>query len=99
MLVEPRPLGTAAALAWGASEIVRRAGPETVFCCIHADLAVAFPEFFRQTVVRAATCRGAREGARCRRHSRDASGNRVRLHAPGDAVAWRTGQCSVPSAA
>jgi len=53
MLVEPRPLGTAAALAWGASEIVRRAGPETVFCCIHADLAVAFPEFFRQTVVRA----------------------------------------------
>jgi len=54
MLVEPRPLGTAAALAWGASEIVRRAGPETVFCCLHADLAVAFPEFFRQTVVRAA---------------------------------------------
>jgi mannose-1-phosphate guanylyltransferase len=54
MLVEPRPLGTAAALAWGASEIVRRAGPETVFCCIHADLAVAFPEFFRHTVVRAA---------------------------------------------
>ena len=54
MLVEPRPLGTAAALAWGASEIVRRAGPETVFCCIHADLAVAFPEFFRQTVIRAA---------------------------------------------
>ena len=54
MLVEPRPLGTAAALAWGASEVVRRAGPETVFCCIHADLAVAFPEFFRQTVIRAA---------------------------------------------
>src|SRR5690349_4167804 len=53
MLVEPRPLGTAAALAWGASEIVRRAGPEAVFCCIHADLAVAFPEFFRHAVVRA----------------------------------------------
>ena len=62
MLVEPRPLGTAAALAWGASEIVRRAGPETVFCCIHADLAVAFPEFFRQTVIRAARV-AAREKA------------------------------------
>src|SRR5215211_449802 len=62
MLVEPRPLGTAAALAWGASEVVRRAGPETVFCCIHADLAVAFPEFFRQTVVRAARV-AAREKA------------------------------------
>jgi mannose-1-phosphate guanylyltransferase len=54
MLVEPRPLGTAAALAWGAQEIARRAGPETVFCCIHADLAVAFPEFFRHAIIRAA---------------------------------------------
>ena len=62
MLVEPRPLGTAAALAWGAQEIVRRAGPETVFCCVHADLAVAFPEFFRHTVIRAARV-AAREKA------------------------------------
>ena len=54
MLVEPRPLGTAAALAWGAQEIARRAGSETIFCCIHADLAVAFPEFFRHAVIRAA---------------------------------------------
>ena len=54
MLVEPRPLGTAAALAWGMQEISRRSGPETVACCIHADLAVAFPEFFRHTVIRAA---------------------------------------------
>jgi mannose-1-phosphate guanylyltransferase len=54
MLVEPRPLGTAAALAWGAQEIARRAGPETIFCCVHADLAVAFPEFFRHAVIRAA---------------------------------------------
>lgn len=62
MLVEPRPLGTAAALAWGAQEIVRRAGPETVFCCVHADLAVAFPEFFRHTLIRAARI-AARENA------------------------------------
>src|SRR4029450_9418790 len=58
MLVEPRPLGTAAALAWGAQEIIRRAGPETVFCCVHADLAVAFPDFFRQTLIRAARVAG-----------------------------------------
>ena len=54
MLVEPRPLGTAAALAWGAQEVARRAGPETTFCCVHADLAVAFPEFFRHALMRAA---------------------------------------------
>jgi mannose-1-phosphate guanylyltransferase len=58
MLIEPRPLGTAAALAWGASEIVRRAGPETVFCCVHADLAIAFPEFFRHALIRAARVAG-----------------------------------------
>lgn len=58
MLVEPRPLGTAAALAWGAQEIARRAGPETVLCTIHADLAVAFPEFFRHTLLRAARIAG-----------------------------------------
>jgi mannose-1-phosphate guanylyltransferase len=50
MLIEPRPLGTAAALAWGASEVARRAGPETIFCCLHADLAVGFPDLFRQIV-------------------------------------------------
>jgi mannose-1-phosphate guanylyltransferase len=54
MLVEPRPLGTAAALAWAAHEIARRAGPETLFCCMHADLAVGFPELFRQVVRQAA---------------------------------------------
>jgi mannose-1-phosphate guanylyltransferase len=54
MLVEPRPLGTAAALAWGAQEVAKRAGPETTFCCVHADLAVAFPEFFRHALMRAA---------------------------------------------
>ena len=62
MLVEPRPLGTAAALAWGAQEIIRRAGPETIFCCVHADLAVAFPEFFRHTVIRAARVAAREKG-------------------------------------
>lgn len=54
VLVEPRPLGTAAALAWASAELVRRAGPGALCCAVHADLAVAFPEVFRQTVRRAA---------------------------------------------
>lgn len=53
MLVEPRPLGTAAALAWGAKEVARRAGPRTVFCAMHADLAVGFADEFRDCVRRA----------------------------------------------
>ncbi len=54
MLIEPRPLGTAAALAWGAHEVARRAGPDTVFCALHADLAASSPASFRETVRRAA---------------------------------------------
>jgi mannose-1-phosphate guanylyltransferase len=54
MLVEPRPLGTAAALAWAAQEIARRAGPEAVFCTMHADLACAFPDEFRHVLRQAA---------------------------------------------
>ena len=55
LLIEPRPLGTAASLTWAAGEIRHRAGPESVFCCLHADLAVAFVDAFRHTL---------REGAR-----------------------------------
>jgi len=50
MLVEPRPLGTAAALAWGAREVANRAGPNALVCALHADLAVAFPDAFRHTL-------------------------------------------------
>ena len=60
MLVEPRPLGTAAALAWAATEIGKRAGPDTVFVALHADLATGFPDVFRDTVRRAATVASAR---------------------------------------
>lgn len=59
MLVEPRPLGTAAALAWGASEVAKRGGPDTVFCALHADLAVSFPDEFQRTVRRAASIAAA----------------------------------------
>jgi len=55
MLIEPRPLGTAAALAWGAQEVARRAGPDTLFCALHADLAAASPEGFRETLRSAAS--------------------------------------------
>ena len=47
ILVEPRPVGTAASLAWAAGEVKHRAGPDAIFCCIHADLAVAFVDAFR----------------------------------------------------
>lgn len=53
-LVEPRPLGTAASLAWGAQEVARRAGPRTTFVAMHADLAVAYPAALRQLLAKAA---------------------------------------------
>lgn len=54
MLVEPRPLGTAAALAWGAQEIISRVGRKTVFCALHADLSAQFEDEFRRSIHRAA---------------------------------------------
>lgn len=54
VLVEARPLGTAAALAWGAQEVARRAGPTTPVCAMHADLAIGFPGAFRESLRRAA---------------------------------------------
>jgi len=55
MLVEPRPLGTAAALAWGAQEIINRTGRSTVFCALHADLTAQYEDEFRRSIRRAAT--------------------------------------------
>lgn len=59
LLIEPRPLGTAAALAWGAHEVARRAGPDTVFVALHADLAVGYPDVLRDTLRRAAAIAAA----------------------------------------
>ena len=50
---EPRPAGTAAALAFAAGEIARRSGPETVMICVHADWAIADEPEFRATLERA----------------------------------------------
>ena len=49
-LVEARPMGTAAALAWGASEVRRRADPRAPICALHADLAAAFPSALRDAL-------------------------------------------------
>ncbi|MCU0648283.1 MAG: sugar phosphate nucleotidyltransferase [Gemmatimonadaceae bacterium] len=54
VLVEPRPLGTAAAVAWGAHEVSRRGGPNAAFVTLHADLSVALPGAWRDDVRRAA---------------------------------------------
>ncbi len=62
LLIEPRPLGTAAALAWGAQEIINRAGRKTVFCALHADLSAQFEEEFRRSIRRAATYAAREDG-------------------------------------
>jgi mannose-1-phosphate guanylyltransferase len=54
IIAEPRPSGTAAALAWAALEIERRAGADAVMMSVHADWAVADADGFRATLARAA---------------------------------------------
>lgn len=54
IIPEPRPAGTAAALAFAAAEIERRAGTDTVMICVHADWAIADEPEFRSTLARAA---------------------------------------------
>ncbi|MGI8499131.1 MAG: mannose-1-phosphate guanylyltransferase [Gemmatimonadaceae bacterium] len=54
IIAEPRPAGTAAALAWAASEVALRDTPESVMLCVHADWAIADPAAFRGTLSRAA---------------------------------------------
>jgi mannose-1-phosphate guanylyltransferase len=54
LIAEPRPAGTAAALAWAAHEIARRGGRDAVMISIHSDWAVGDPEGFRVALSRAA---------------------------------------------
>lgn len=62
ILVEPRPMGTAAALAWGVQEVTRRAGPQTLCCAMPADLSVGYPDEY-QRVLRRAGAMAMREDA------------------------------------
>ncbi|HEY5490870.1 MAG TPA: mannose-1-phosphate guanylyltransferase [Gemmatimonadaceae bacterium] len=41
IVAEPRPAGTTAALAWAASRIAQRAGPDAVMVSVHADWAIS----------------------------------------------------------
>jgi mannose-1-phosphate guanylyltransferase len=53
IIAEPYPAGTAAALTWGAMEIVRRGGGGAIMISLHADWAIADPEGFRDALLRA----------------------------------------------
>lgn len=54
VIAEPRPAGTAAALAWAAHEIARRDGPDAVMVSVHADAAIGDASTFRATLQQAA---------------------------------------------
>ncbi len=41
IIAEPKPAGTAAALAWAALEIEKRTGRDSTMICVHADWAIA----------------------------------------------------------
>jgi mannose-1-phosphate guanylyltransferase len=53
VIAEPRPAGTAAALAWAAAEIARRDGPDALMTCTHADWDVGDERGFAETLRRA----------------------------------------------
>lgn len=53
ILEEPRPAGTAAALAWAAISIERREGRDATMICVHADWAIGDDEGFRAALLRA----------------------------------------------
>ena len=54
LIAEPRPAGTAAALAWGAHVIAQRGSRDDVMISVHADWAIGDPEGFRRALLDAA---------------------------------------------
>ncbi len=54
IIAEPRPAGTAAALAWAAHEIARRGSPSDVMISVHADWSVSDAPEFRRALSAAA---------------------------------------------
>lgn len=54
LVAEPKPAGTAAALAWAAAVIARRDGDDAVMISVHADWAIGNPGGFRDALERAA---------------------------------------------
>lgn len=61
VLEEPRPAGTAAALAWAAHEVRRRGGDDAAMLSVHADAAIGNDARFREILADAV--RAAREHA------------------------------------
>jgi mannose-1-phosphate guanylyltransferase len=55
IIAEPRPAGTAAALAFAAVEIERRSGRDATMICVHADWSVGNPGEFRRRLAEAAS--------------------------------------------
>lgn len=51
IVAEPKPAGTAAALAWAASEIERRSGTGATMICVHADWSIADDAGFRAALI------------------------------------------------
>jgi mannose-1-phosphate guanylyltransferase len=54
VLEEPRPAGTAAALAWASHEVMRRGGTEARLVSVHADSAIGDDDRFRRVMALAA---------------------------------------------
>ena len=54
VIAEPRAVGTGGALAWAASEIERRDGPDATMISVHADWAIGDDEGFRAALGKAA---------------------------------------------
>ncbi len=59
VLEEPRPAGTAAALAWASHEVERRGGSEARLVSVHADSAIGDDDRFRRVLAGAAAAAAA----------------------------------------
>jgi mannose-1-phosphate guanylyltransferase len=55
IIAEPRPAGTAAALAWASHLIQERSGGDATMISVHADWAIGDEQRFRETLSNAAT--------------------------------------------
>lgn len=53
IIPEPKPAGTAAALAWAATEIEKRSGAGATMICVHADWSIGDDNGFRTALVAA----------------------------------------------
>jgi mannose-1-phosphate guanylyltransferase len=53
VIAEPRPAGTAAALAWAAHVVAQRAGPDALMYSVHADWSIGNVPDYQETLVAA----------------------------------------------